>query len=65
MPRMGYFLFAHINRVRQIELYIPAFLGITERFHQLAVSPPAGKQQLTLTDEQGNAVSRGFEIIDK
>jgi penicillin-binding protein 1C len=41
------------------------FVGSTERFHQLAVSPPAGKHLLTLTDEQGNAVSRSFEIIDK
>ncbi len=41
------------------------FVGTTEKFHQLAVSPPAGKHMLTLTDEKGNAISRPFEIIDK
>jgi penicillin-binding protein 1C len=41
------------------------FVGTTERYHELALNPAAGKHTLTLTDENGNSVSREFEIIDK
>ncbi len=41
------------------------YVGTTERFHQLALSPQAGKHMLILTDEKGNSTSRAFEIIDK
>ncbi len=42
-----------------------AFVGTTERYHQLAVSPAPGVHLLTLTDEKGNRVSRSFEILEK
>ena len=41
------------------------FVGTTERYHQLALSPSPGMHLLTLTDEKGNNVSRSFEIIEK
>jgi penicillin-binding protein 1C len=41
------------------------FVGTTERYHQIALSPAAGRHMLTLTDEKGNSISRGFEIIEK
>jgi penicillin-binding protein 1C len=41
------------------------FVGTTERYHELALNPAAGKHILTLTDDKGNSVSRAFEIIDK
>lgn len=41
------------------------FIGSTQRYHQLAMSPAAGKHLLTLTDEKGNSISRAFEVIEK
>ncbi|HSN59518.1 MAG TPA: hypothetical protein VLR49_01185, partial [Ferruginibacter sp.] len=41
------------------------FVGTTERYHQLALSPAPGIHLLTLTDDKGNNISRRFEIIEK
>lgn len=41
------------------------FLATTQHFHQVAVSPSVGKHVITLVDESGVSVSRGFEIVDK
>jgi penicillin-binding protein 1C len=41
------------------------FVGTTENYHQLALSPAAGTHLITLTDDKGNAVSRNFVIIEK
>ncbi len=41
------------------------FAGTTLRYHQLAISPAAGKHSITITDEEGNSVMRRFEIIDE
>ena len=41
------------------------FLTATENIHEVAISPAAGKHIITLTDEQGISISRGFEIMDK
>lgn len=41
------------------------FIIATQGKHQVAISPAAGKHIITLTDEQGNSISRNFEIIDK
>jgi penicillin-binding protein 1C len=42
-----------------------AFVGTTERYHQLGISPAPGRHLLTLTDDKGNSISRSFEIIEK
>ena len=41
------------------------FITSTETRHQIAISPAAGKHVITLTDNNGNSISRNFEIIDK
>ncbi len=41
------------------------FIATTENFHQLGLNPPPGKHVITVVDEQGNSVSRNFEILEK
>jgi len=41
------------------------YVATTVNFHQLAISPVAGKHILTLVDENGESVSRQFEILEK
>lgn len=41
------------------------FAGTTEHFHQLALNPPPGKHTITVVDEDGNTVSRRFEVLQK
>lgn len=41
------------------------FAGVTESPHRLALQPAAGKHVLTLTDSDGNIVTRNFEILSK
>ncbi len=41
------------------------FAGTTQHYHQLALSPATGKHTITLTDEQGNSITKKFEIIDE
>jgi penicillin-binding protein 1C len=42
-----------------------AYIGTTENFHQMAVNPPPGKHTLTVVDENGESLSRNFEIVEK
>lgn len=39
------------------------YLGETQDFHQINVSPPLGKHTLTIVDELGGTVSRDFEVL--
>lgn len=41
------------------------FIMTTEGIHQVALNPSAGKHIITLTDKQGNSISREFEVVDK
>ena len=41
------------------------FIGTTENFHQMAVNPSPGKHVLTVVDENGESVTRDFEIVEK
>ena len=41
------------------------YIATTERFHQIAVDPAAGKHVLTVIDEAGNSIVRKFEVIAK
>jgi len=41
------------------------FAGTTQKFHQLAFSPAPGKHTLTIVDENGETVTRHFEILEK
>ena len=41
------------------------YIGETENFHQMAVNPLPGKHTLTVVDENGESVTRNFEIVEK
>lgn len=41
------------------------YIGETENFHQMAVNPLPGKHILTVVDENGEAASKNFEIVEK
>jgi len=41
------------------------FITTTVNFHQVGLSPAPGKHILTLVDENGESVSRQFEILEK
>jgi penicillin-binding protein 1C len=41
------------------------FIGITNRFHQMAILPTKGKHQLEVVEEHGKSIRLNFEIIDK
>lgn len=40
------------------------YMGTTQRFHEMALSPSVGTHILTLEDEKGNTFQRVFEIIE-
>jgi penicillin-binding protein 1C len=42
-----------------------AFIGTTTQFHQMAINPSPGKHMLTVIDENGESVSRRFEILQR
>lgn len=39
------------------------FVGATRQHHQMAFSPPAGRHRLSLTDQTGETITLGFEVI--
>ena len=39
------------------------YIGETTNYHQVALSPSDGKHVLTIVDEQGESVTRNFEIL--
>lgn len=41
------------------------YIGTTTQFHQMAVDPSPGMHTLTIVDENGEAVTRHFEILQK
>jgi penicillin-binding protein 1C len=41
------------------------YIGTTEKFHQMAVNPIPGKHSLTIEDENGESITRNFEILAK
>lgn len=41
------------------------YIGTTIQFHQMAVNPSPGKHTLTVEDENGESVTRNFEILEK
>jgi penicillin-binding protein 1C len=41
------------------------YIGTTINFHQMAFSPAPGKHLLTIVDENGESVSKDFEILAK
>jgi penicillin-binding protein 1C len=41
------------------------YIGVTQNFHQMALSPKPGKHTLTLVDENGERLVQIFNVIDK
>jgi penicillin-binding protein 1C len=41
------------------------YIATTKNYHQLALSPPAGKHTLTLVDEEGQRLVQVFTVLDK
>lgn len=57
---------AHRNQNAKIYWHIDnEYVGTTQSFHQLAVSPSPGKHTLTLVDENGERLVQAFTILDK
>lgn len=63
---MTIFIAAHRNREAKIFWTLDNnFVGTTQHDHRIALNPPKGVHMITLTDEEGNSVTRKFEIIDE
>ncbi len=57
---------AHRNQKSKIYWSIDnEFITTTQDFHQIAVSPKAGKHTLTLVDDNGNRLVQVFTVLDK
>jgi penicillin-binding protein 1C len=41
------------------------YIGSTFQFHQMAFNPSPGTHTLTIVDQQGETITRNFEILDK
>jgi penicillin-binding protein 1C len=41
------------------------YIGTTTRFHQMALNPSKGFHTITVVDEQGETITRQFEILEK
>jgi penicillin-binding protein 1C len=41
------------------------FIGITEHLHQIALNPTIGNHVITIVDEDGNTITRNFEVMQK
>lgn len=57
------FKLAHSSKESIVNWYLDSqFVGQTETFHELAISPKPGKYILTVVDEQGNELKEKVEI---
>ena len=60
------FTAAHRNAQAKIFWHLDDnYLGTTIQFHQMGLNPSPGKHTITLVDEQGEMISRDFEILEK
>ncbi len=60
------FTAAHRNNEAKIFWTLDnTFAGTTQHYHQLALSPSKGLHTITITDEQGNSITKKFEILDE
>jgi len=65
---MGKTVFEIAHRDQQTKIFWhldDTFLGETETFHQLALSPKPGKHTLVLVDEKGERLEHEFEVLAK
>ena len=60
------FTATHKNNTAKLYWHLDEdFVGTTQHFHQLELNPTIGKHTITIVDENGNSVSRSFEIMKK
>jgi penicillin-binding protein 1C len=60
------FTAAHRNNEAKIFWTLDnTFAGTTQHYHQLALSPSKGLHTITITDEEGNSITKKFEILDE
>lgn len=56
---------AHQNPAAQIHWHLnTAYIGTTEVFHEIAISPEKGRYTLTLVDDQGQTLTRNFSVTE-
>ena len=41
------------------------YVGVTQKFHQVALNPSKGTHVITIVDQQGETITRRFEILEK
>lgn len=60
------FTAAHRNADAKLFWHLDGnYVGATIKFHQLALNPSQGFHTITVVDEEGEAITRQFEILDK
>ena len=42
-----------------------AYIGTTKQFHQMALNPTPGLHTITIVDNEGETITRNFEILEK
>lgn len=57
---------AHKDRTAQIFWHLDEnFIGTTKEIHEMSLQPSAGKHTLTVVDDQGESLTRTFEILSE
>lgn len=62
------FVFKVAHRIPGTKIYWyldQQYIGTTDEFHQMGLAPEAGRHILVLVDQNGESMTRNFEIIDK
>ena len=64
----GKTIFTATHRSRNAKLFWhvdEVYVTTTQQFHQLAINPQPGMHTLTVIDEDGNSITRRFEIVSE
>jgi penicillin-binding protein 1C len=60
------FELAHRNADAEVFWHVDnEFLGSTKGIHQIAINPLSGKHLLSVVDNEGNSITRWFEVVNK
>lgn len=56
---------AHRNKSAILYWHLDhVYLGETSQFHQMGVTAASGKHVMTIVDEEGNMISKNFEVVE-
>jgi penicillin-binding protein 1C len=65
-PGSSVFQLAHRNPQAEVYWHLDGeYLGSTKRTHHFPIHPAEGKHTLVIIDQQGEAIERQFEVVDK